>query len=597
MLERLSDHLYRFQDTCHVYIVVDDDRAILVDLGAGDVLDEVAALGVRTVTDVLITHHHRDQVQGLERAVAAGARIWVPEAERQLIEDVEGRWLARDVWNNYNTREDRFSRATSVPVAGALPEYRPTTFGALEVTAIPLPGHTVGSVGLLFEVDGQRVACVGDLLAGPGRLWSLAATMWSYAGPEGLAMTWASLQALARHELDLLLPSHGVVMEDPPSAIALTAARVRELLDLRGQHLHLAERWSEPFEQVSEHLLYNRSSHARSYVLLSDTGGALLVDFGYDFETGLPAGTDRAARRPWLATVPVLKERYAVERLEVVVPTHYHDDHVAGFNLLRAVEGTEVWAADIVSEVLRDPAAYDLPCLWYEPIGVDREVPVGGTVRWHEYELTMHHLPGHTLHAVAIEAEVDGQRVLFTGDQTDGDGRLNYVYPNRFRREDYRVTGALYERLAPDLLLTGHWGPMSTEGGLLTEIRARGEELERLHEGLLGGGDVDLGAEGFAAWMRPYQATIEPGGRRSYTVEVRNPLPGSATVTVALVVPPGWAVTPPHAAIDLPAQTHGTVAFEVTAGSEPTRRAVLLADVWAGERHLGQHAEALVAVR
>ena len=40
-------------------------------------------------------------------------------------------------------------------------------------------------------------------------------------------------------------------------------------------------------------------------------------------------------------------------------------------------------------------------------------------VRWHEYELTVHPLPGHTLYAAAIEFEVDGKRVLVTRRPAD----------------------------------------------------------------------------------------------------------------------------------------------------------------------------------
>ena len=41
-----------------------------------------------------------------------------------------------------------------------------------------------------------------------------------------------------------------------------------------------------------------------------------------------------------------LQREFGVSRIDVAIPTHYHDDHVAGFNLLREVEGTEVWAPE-----------------------------------------------------------------------------------------------------------------------------------------------------------------------------------------------------------------------------------------------------------
>ena len=478
-LQQLSESLYRFDDTCNVYVVRAGPEAILVDIGDGRVLDVLADLGVERVTDIIVTHHHRDQVQGLPRAAAAGIRIWVPATEQELFVRAEERRQSRGVLNNYNTREDRFSISASVPIAGPIPEYVPTQYGAITVTALPLPGHTVGSVGFLIDVDGRRVAFTGDLIAGAGKVWSLAATQWTYGGSEGLAASILSLLDLRDRAPDALLPSHGPVLDDPPTAIDLTVDRLRGLLELRGDHVNLAQRRASPFVEITPHLLYNRVAHSNSYVLLSESGKALVVDYGYDLDYGLPAGTDRAARRPWLYTLPTLKSQFGVERIDVAIPTHYHDDHVAAFNLLRAVEGTQLWVPISFADVLADPSRYNMPCLWYEPIVADRVLPLGEAVTWEEHELVLHPLPGHTYYAVAIELVVDGTKVLFTGDQHDGEMRLNYVYQNRFRISDYRAAGELYRRLAPDVLLTGHWGPVPTSTGVLEDFHERGVVLER----------------------------------------------------------------------------------------------------------------------
>ena len=47
-------------------------------------LDRLAELGIERITDVLLTHHHRDQLQGLGRAAAAGIRIWAPPFDAEL---------------------------------------------------------------------------------------------------------------------------------------------------------------------------------------------------------------------------------------------------------------------------------------------------------------------------------------------------------------------------------------------------------------------------------------------------------------------------------------------------------------------------------
>ena len=91
----LVPDVFRFRDTCNVYVLRSGRDATLVDFGTGAVLNHLADYGVDRVTDVVVTHYHRDQVQGLERAVAAGARIWAPPVERDLISGVDRHWLRR----------------------------------------------------------------------------------------------------------------------------------------------------------------------------------------------------------------------------------------------------------------------------------------------------------------------------------------------------------------------------------------------------------------------------------------------------------------------------------------------------------------------
>ncbi len=588
-----------FPDTCNVYVIRSGDEAVLVDFGSGAVLDELSAQGIR-VTDVLLTHHHRDQAQGLARAVESGARIWVPHTEQDLFHSVDAHWQAREVFNNYNTREDRFSLLDPVPVAGTLCDYATYTFGDHTFTVIPAPGHTPGSVTLLAELGGQRIAFTGDLIAAPGKVWSLAATQWTYNGAEGVAASVASLLDVKERHPDVLCPAHGNPMPNPQSAIDLLVERLWRLLRARDQNPRLFLLREQPYVALTPHLLWNRTSVANSYVLLSDSGKALLLDFGYDFVTGMPAGSDRASRRPWLYTLPALKQQFGVTKVDVVIPTHYHDDHVAGCTLLRDVEGASVWAAETFADILERPADYDLPCLWYDPIPVDRRLPLEQAIAWEEYTLTLHPLPGHTRYAVAIAVEVDGKRALATGDQFQGDGGLewNYVYQNRFTVDDYRATAALYRRLAPDLLLSGHWTPQWTTPDYFAQVETRGELLAQLHRALLPLEDVDFGDSGFLARITPYQATIQSGLTTSFTVEVRNPLPQTAPVVVRPIVPQGWHLAEPEILLSLAAHETGAAAFHITPPANVTaRRARIAVDITVNDRPFGQQAETLVTVR
>jgi glyoxylase-like metal-dependent hydrolase (beta-lactamase superfamily II) len=600
--EQVASGVARFRDTCNVYVLAQGADAVLVDFGSGAVLDRVRELGVERVTDVLVTHHHRDQVQGLARAAEAGIRIWVPPFERELIDAVDRRWETRPLDNDYDLRQDRFSLLEQVPVEGAVTEYELRRYGRVEAYALPTPGHTVGSVTYLVEVEGRTLAFSGDLVHGDGRVWSLAATQWSYSGIEGLAATFFSCGVLAARQPAVLLPAHGDPVEEPAATLDRARSRIEELATMRLEDpWRLGDMQARPWAVITTHLLRNRTSFANSYALLSETGAALLIDFGYDVSTGLGPITERTARRPLLWAIEELKGSHGVDRVEAVIPTHYHDDHVAGLSLLRDVEGSEVWAPENVAPILVDPRRYDLPCLWHEPIPVDRVLPLGQAFDWQEYELTPHALPGHTLYAAALEFEVDRKRVLAMGDQqTTGvppGGRpiLNYQYRNRYRVGDYERSAELHRLLQPDLLISGHWPPQEVTDEYLDRLEQDGRRLDELHRELLPV-QVDFGAEGFGARIEPYRSSVRSGDALELDVVVRNPFDRPERATVRLVVPAGWPEPEPEE-LELPALGHDVVRFAVTLdGVAPVGRARVAADLTVGGTMFGQQAEALVDV-
>lgn len=606
--ERIANGVWLIRDTCNVYLIAPESgvggerTAVAIDFGSGAVLGILDSLGIARITDVLMTHHHRDQGQGLPAAVQHGARIHVPPVEVDLFDRVDEMWRMRQLDNDYNVRQDRFSLLEPVPVHAVVPEYRAFDAGGVTLRPIPTPGHTVGSVTYLLDRDGERLAFSGDLIYAPGKVWSLAATQWTYTSTEGPAMTVLSSLLLADEAPDRLLPSHGEVMTDPGRALSLLVMRMQAYVDSRRwEPWDLADRLRRPYVAITDHLLMNRSSMATSYLLISSSGEALMIDYGYDMTTGLPTGQDRASRRPWLASLPALAE-FGATRVSAVLATHYHDDHVAGMPLLRDVKGAEIWAPDTVAPVLADPWLHDLPCQWYEPIVVDRQLPVGGSVTWNEYEIGIHDQPGHTLFAAAYEVEVDGVTVVFTGDQQENLGVpgerneiLNYQYRNRFRLGDYVRSADLYRRIAPGLLLSGHWEPRAVDDGYFEYLRQAGLALDALHEALLPLDQLDLGADGVLCRLSPYRSRVAPRAAFDLEATVRNPLPDAAEATLRLVLPVAWAPVPSRS-VRIGSGSEVTVPFTVTAGADPASRCRIAVDVTIGDLRLGQHADALVEV-
>jgi glyoxylase-like metal-dependent hydrolase (beta-lactamase superfamily II) len=613
---QVAPGVHRFVDTCNVYVATAEGAAgvagaagapagaIAIDFGSGDVLDHLGELGLETLDAILMTHHHRDQGQGLPRATAAGIPVFVPPVEQDLFARVDEMWSARALYNDYNLRQDRFSLLDPVPIAGTVPEYRSAVFGGIEVKTIPTPGHTMGSVTYLVERGAgeqpTRVAFTGDLIYASGKVWSLAATQWSYTENEGPAMNVLSCMLLQEEEPTILLPSHGEPMPDAIDALEQLAGRMSGYVDSRRTNPWDLRDWLErPFVRLTDHLLLNRTANSCVYVLLSDSGAALFIDYGYDMSTGWPAGTDRAARRPWLASLPALKRDFGVTSVEVVLGTHYHDDHIAGFNLLRDVEGTEVWLPENVAPVMADPMRMDLPCQWFEPIPADRVLGLGETVRWREYEIVTHELPGHTLYAAAFEFEVDGVRVLATGDQQTAEGRLgvqreilNYQYRNRFRRDDFIQSAALYRRVAPGLMITGHWQGREVDEDYLQLLTEQGDELADIHDGLLPDDGMLPPADGNVVLLEPFYQRVSPGAALEYEVVVVNPYDDEREIAADLVTPEGWSVPPRASALAAPHETV-RLRFAVQAPDVARKRQRLAADVTIGTVRYGQAADAV----
>ena len=216
-------------------------------------------------------------------------------------------------------------------------------------------------------------------------------------------------------------------------------------------------------------------------------------------------------------------------------------------------------------------------------------------MRWHEYEITTHPLPGHTRYAAAFELEVDGKRVLATGDQQshEANGRLiaNYQYRNRFAIDDYVATMELYDRLHPEIMLTGHGRAQEPTGAALERLRHDAHRVADLHRELLPVPD----AEGVLARIVPYRSSVAAGSTATFEVELRNPFAEALEGRVELILPDGWSGEAPQT-VTVPAQGEAILTFAVTAG-RALGPAPVLADVTIGELVLGQHADARVTVR
>ena len=565
----LGGRIHRHAGACNSYAIVSDEHALLIDCGDPAILDALTAAGVRQVDWILHTHHHRDQCRGDERLLAAGARVAAPEREADLLACATDTWQRFQLYDRYDCTNVFDTPTRDIAVDRRIADYETFSWRDVELMALPTPGHTKGSVTYLARIDGVSYAFCGDLIHSSGRVWTLYDLHWDYSNPDGINAALHSVATLRRRRPDVLAPSHGEPMaRRPDDALAALDANLRRHFEVAGSRfigdVDVPIAADTRLRPVTEHLVAVTQSSAHFYALLGGDGQALLFDYGFPSYDHIAAGTRFVEH-----SLDDLADGFGITDFPVIVPTHYHDDHVCGIGWLRAHHGTQVWASERFAEVLEHPERLRLPAVWHEPLPVDVAYPEGTTVAWGGYRFETQHCPGHTWYAVALFGEVDGRRIGVTGDevQLDGQGRLRGggpVYRNGLRSDSFSRSVRMILEREPEILLTGHDGPIAVTPADLAGLYDWCRELEGTFRSLAAFPDaVDRALDADFVRLSPYQSHGPRDAPHELAVTVRNHGPHPALAQLRLVVPPGWSVAPAARELRIDAGGSADAAFTV----------------------------------
>lgn len=604
-LDRLSENLYRLEDTCNVYLIRDGQRATLIDFGAGKILDYLPGLGITEVTGILHTHFHRDQCQGDHLAVARKIPISVPEYEHHLFTDVENFWRNRRIFHEgYETRNDYFTLTANIPVAARIPDYETFRWCGGEFYVLATPGHTLGSITLITEVDGRKVAFIGDLMHSPGKVKSIHEMQHHYGGNEGVDFTIFSLHHLRNQKPALLCPSHGDPMPDAAAALTATIDGLSDYYRLVASTNPSVE--NLPFA-ISPHLIGSNKTAGNFYVILSESGKAMFIDYGFptgDFSEQFVKATPVNGNCRFIEhSLDALKSQFGLKTIDVALPTHTNDDHYCGFPFLQRKYGTRIWCYESMKEVLENPRGDRLGCILAQPIKIDRTFRHGEKFRWEEYEFTMAHNPGHAEHQMALFVTIDGKRIGFVGDNftvatgapmPDGSLRIRPVVLNQFVADSYQKAIRTLIEYRPELLAPGHGQPIPVTDAMLEATRIRIDKRAAFYKKLIADPDTNSGLD--ATWVRvyPYQMALTPGKATAAEIRVRNYRATTMKVEVTLAIPEGWRSDPAVIRLEVSPRATGKQVFRLTAMTARTPRLAIAADVTVNGKHLGQITEAIV---
>jgi glyoxylase-like metal-dependent hydrolase (beta-lactamase superfamily II) len=603
-MEALGAGLHLHHGTCNTYVLTREHRALVVDPGDGSVFDELAGLGVERVDWTLHTHHHREVCQGTSRLVEHGALVAVPAAEAQRFADAEGWWQRVQVDDRYDCANVFSGPVASLPVARELADYERFEWEGLSFLVVPTPGHTRGSVTYVVEVDGRRIAFSGDLIHSPGRVWTIHDLHWDYSNPDALNVAAHSARMLGRFEPDLIAPAHGEPMADGAGALAELENNLRRLHAVAGRRyvgdVDVPIAADLRLARVTESLTQVTSAFAHFTVLMGPDGRALLFDYGFASVDHVGGGSARFVEH----SLRELERELGLKSVEVVVPTHYHDDHVAGIGFLCERHGCEVWAFEGFADVLRRPHAYRLPAVWRDPVPVTHTFCEGATIEWEGHAFVAHRVLGHTPYAVALFGTVDGRRVGITGDeiQLDGAGALRGggpIYRNGFRAGFFAAGVETIAAQQPDVVLTGHDGPIALDEQRIEALRRWARELDCAHAALAAfPAAVDQSLDTDVVRVDPYRSSGVAGSPLELKLTVSNHFLEDLVVELRVLPPDGWRVDPPawRQTVSAGGSLESSACI-VPPDDAPTgvRTAIPIAAVL-GDINLGQVTEALITL-
>ena len=315
--------------------------------------------------------------------------------------------------------------------------------GALQV--LETPGYTRDAASYITEIAGKRIGFTGNLMYAGGKLWDLYsfqdaipdAQIRGYHGYGArLADLVTSLDKIIAADLDIAIPCRGPIIDDPTATATLLKQRVQAIyhnyLSTNALHWYFKkERMTLCGERVLgkgaevELMPYCRHEKTPDWIYENSTSRLLISESGRGFL--LDCGNQRV-----IDGVQQLIEQGAIEAVDGIFVTHFHDDHTDSVQAAAKKFSCPVYATEEYADVLERPSAYHLPAMTANPIRNVKRMKSGQTMKWHEFQLTFHFFPGQAYHHGALFVEKKGARpVFFIGDAFAPSGIDDYCLLNR----------------------------------------------------------------------------------------------------------------------------------------------------------------------
>jgi glyoxylase-like metal-dependent hydrolase (beta-lactamase superfamily II) len=281
-------------------------------------------------------------------------------------------------------------------------------------------------------------------------------------------------------------------------------------------------------------------------IIIADSGHALLLDCGLFPKLVL----DRI--------ISEMKEHLGLKQIDACWISHSHGDHFTLVPELRE-HGVKFWTMDTIVDKCENPLAYDYPAMItsynvnFESAKIDRVLHAGDVIDWEGYKLHIDWMPGQTEFGNALWLELDGKKIVFTGDNLFGDpsdpaqnGHECVVARNSaITEEGYLVAAKYLQKLKPDIIMGAHTVLMTDPAAFVDRYHDWAERIITWYKDLLPDKSYEYLYDTYWVSAYPYRVRLTDDDSRTIQVTVRNFRDAPQKHQIKLNLPPGIEANPP----------------------------------------------------
>lgn len=616
-LPKLTPDIYRFADTCNTYVLRDGDAALLVNLGDGGVVEYLEDINVKNIEWILLTDHHRENCQGIEKIDRKTTKLAKSEIETEILTKPTTfrKWFPKlgDKYSVYGASYARPPRLP-IPVDRGLKPDEVFKWRNYEIRCLLTPGHSPGNLCFVIRHNGKTIAFTGGLMHDGSKMTNWYDSEWDYGFGKGIDAMISSVEKLIEQNIDVALPSQGPIIDNAHAQFQIYHKKLQQFRKdyIRGYPVFdkdIAKRdpISKPtkvphINQVTPHLYKLSHLHpGKNFaVIVADSGRALVLDCGL------------FPKKVMEEIIVGMRANMGMKQIDAFWISHMHGDHFLLGPHLKDKYGARAWTLDRIVDRCENPRRYDYAALvsaygdGFDGMKIDKGFRDGESIEWEGYKIQVDWMPGQTEFGCCLWLDIDGKRIAFTGDNLFGspsdetqNGHEAVVCRNSAILQEGYILGSKYLLdLKPDIVMGSHSYVMPEPRKFLERYHAWSKRMLKLYREMLPDENYEYQFDPYWVSAYPYRVDLQEVNSQDVTITVRNFRNRPQKHHVDLKLPAGITAVPAKLVGEVPANSRKKFKVKLTVDPEkaPSGLQIVPFDITLDNKRYGERFDFLIQV-